>query len=146
MNPKKPSALLLASILLIPLHQASAQSPKSIFLKQLEESEKRLYPNKHIPLEIIPGERRAQRLLRLRAHDFGQYRKFCSEAKTLPKIGMTTIEARETTYCFPTKINKTITTQGELRQEVYEIYSDSWYHIKTNYLYFQNDILVSIQE
>lgn len=68
---------------------------------------------------------------------YDKYKEFCAKAKISPAIGMTQVQARFTTWCFPTTMNKTTTVSGVRIQEVYE---------RNRYLYFENGILTTIQE
>lgn len=73
-----------------------------------------------------------------------EYEQLCAQATSEPRIGMTRQEARETKWCFPHKINRTTTANGERDQEVY-CSSYRCLYI-SGYLYFTNGILTSIQE
>lgn len=75
--------------------------------------------------------------------NYKKYQKLCSQATNPPQIGMTLDQARASTWCFPETRNKTITSHGEYVQEVYKNPGSSKY---AQYLYFKNNILVSIQE
>ncbi len=82
--------------------------------------------------------------------DYQEYKFLCSLATSIPKIGMTFDQARNTSWCFPYSRNITTNINGEFVQEVYlkrnfNGESDSRYSPRT-YLYFTNGILTSIQE
>jgi hypothetical protein len=70
--------------------------------------------------------------------DFDRYEKLCAQAKTKPVIGMTVLQARATTWCFPDRITTTTTAQGTSTQE--------FYARGRRYLHFENGMLTAIQE
>jgi len=78
------------------------------------------------------------------------YNELCLQATFPPKIGMTIYESRASTWCFPYSRNITRNKNGEYVQEIYYQkdangdYSPNY--SKRQYLYFENNILVSIQE
>lgn len=79
-----------------------------------------------------------------------EYKKLCQEATTQPKIGMTIDQSRNTTWCFPYSRHTTTTAHGERVQELYlkPDYNgdqDARYSPR-QYLYFNNGILVGIQQ
>jgi hypothetical protein len=65
------------------------------------------------------------------------YAQLCAQATTRPQIGMTLSQSRQTSWCYPETRNVTTTKNGEFVQEVYK---------NNKFLYFENDILVAIQE
>jgi hypothetical protein len=65
------------------------------------------------------------------------YAQLCAQATTRPQIGMTLSQSRQTSWCYPEIRNITLTKNGEFVQEVYKNHK---------FLYFENDILVAIQE
>jgi hypothetical protein len=82
--------------------------------------------------------------------NFKEYKQLCKLATQTPQINMTLFEARNSTWCFPYERHITKNANGEFVQEVYlkknsDGESDSRYS-KRLYLYFQNDILTTIQE
>lgn len=68
---------------------------------------------------------------------YEEYKKICDLSTTQPKINMTILESRATSWCFPERRSKTTTSSGEFVQEIYS---------RNRYLYFTNGILTSIQE
>ncbi len=64
------------------------------------------------------------------------------KVKRPPRIGMTTWEARESTWGPPDEINRTTSTLGIQEQWVY----GSWRYGKIKFLYFNNGRLSSISE
>lgn len=81
---------------------------------------------------------------------YEEYTELCLQAKTPPQIGMTIIQARNSTWCFPYERHVTTTATGTYIQEVYlkrdhKGNSNSRYSDR-QYLYFTNDILTAIQE
>jgi hypothetical protein len=65
------------------------------------------------------------------------YAQLCAQATTRPQIGMTLSQSRQTSWCYPETRNITLTKNGEFVQEVYKNHK---------FLYFENDILIAIQE
>ena len=94
--------------------------------------------------ELTPQEReRVEEMSRLLDAPFSmanseKYDKLCHEAKTNPAIGMTHLQVKASTACFPSKINTTTTAAGTLTQE---------YHTRgKRYVYYENGIVTAIQE
>jgi uncharacterized protein YgiM (DUF1202 family) len=68
------------------------------------------------------------------------------EVKRPPRIGMTTVEARDSTWGEPDKVNRTTTASGVQLQWVYYERDSSTGVIKWKTLYFNNGRLTSINE
>jgi len=98
-----------------------------------------------------PEEQRVSRMSQLlgsgSTNSYDEYEKLCSQATTEPVVGMTVLQARATTWCFPCERHKTTTASGTRVQEVYAISllaGCSGY--RHRYLYFENGILTAIQD
>jgi hypothetical protein len=104
----------------------------------------------HIPPPPPTPDRLTQMGNLLKSHDVKDYQKYkelCAQGKGEPRIGMTVYEARATSWCFPLKRHVTTNVRGEFVQEEYLKNPNSLAtYPDKKYLYFENDILVSIQE
>jgi len=155
----KPS-LILSTILISISFSSYSQTPSTFeyieppptSLSQKEKTSEIILNSDFIQIDY-PRLTRMQNLLMTKSSfvsSYQEYKQLCNLATTQPKLGMTLIQARNTTWCFPYSRNKINNQFGELIQEVYlkknykgETNSQN---PERNYLYFLNGILVTIQE
>lgn len=75
--------------------------------------------------------------------NYEEYKQLCKLATYSPQIGMNISQTRSSTWCFPYRINTIQDIRGYHIQEIYMRPSES---NKVKYLYFSNNVLISIQE